>query len=329
VRSLVSLIVVAVALYLLLPRVLSEASSWRSLRDIDWAFGALALALQLVSWIWLIELDRITLGRDSWFVVGTTVFAGNALGRIVPGAATPQSVSMLHDAGVSVGQAAAGLTTSTLLQVGTALALPALALPALIAGAPVAHGLLTATYIGIAVLVLIVIVGAFALQTDGLLSWVGRTVETIANATVRRRHPLKGVAAELLRLRDFIKATLRDRWRSALLAAAGNTVFDYFSLLAALSAVHADPRPSLVVLAYASAELLSQIPLTPGGLGFVEAGLVGTLTLAGVPAAQAVVATLLYRLLSYWLPIPLGGVAYVLFRHRSADRGEPGPDLPA
>jgi hypothetical protein len=43
------------------------------------------------------------------------------------------------------------------------------------------------------------------------------------------------------------------------------------------------PRPSLVLLAYTSAELLALVPFTPGGLGFVEAGLVGTLKLAGVP----------------------------------------------
>jgi uncharacterized protein (TIRG00374 family) len=54
----------------------------------------------------------------------------------------------------------------------------------------------------------------------------------------------------------------------------------------------------------------------PGGLGFVEAGLVGTLTLAGVPGHDALAATLLYRLVSYWLPIPVGGVAYLLFRRR-------------
>jgi uncharacterized protein (TIRG00374 family) len=76
------------------------------------------------------------------------------------------------------------------------------------------------------------------------------------------------------------------------------------------------PRPSLVVLAYSSAALLALVPFTPGGLGFVEAGLVGTLTLAGVPAAQALTATLLYRLAAYWLPIPAGGVAYLLFRRR-------------
>ena len=72
----------------------------------------------------------------------------------------------------------------------------------------------------------------------------------------------------------------------------------------------------MLLLAYAAAGLLALIPLTPGGLGFVEAGLVGTLTLAGVTAQDALVATLTYRLVSYWLPIPAGGVAYFVFRRR-------------
>jgi hypothetical protein len=56
------------------------------------------------------------------------------------------------------------------------------------------------------------------------------------------------------------------------------------------------------------------IPITPGGLGFVEAGLTAMLTLAGIPAAQATVATLAYRLVSYWLPLAAGGVAWPMFR---------------
>jgi len=60
---------------------------------------------------------------------------------------------------------------------------------------------------------------------------------------------------------------------SSTLAAVGNTGFDHLALLCALRAVGATPRPSLVVLAYAASELLALIPLTPGGLGFVEAGL--------------------------------------------------------
>ncbi len=67
---------------------------------------------------------------------------------------------------------------------------------------------------------------------------------------------------------------------------------------------------------YAAAQILGMIPITPGGLGFVEAGLTATLALAGVGAGEAVLATLIYRLASYWLPLLAGFVAYLLFRRR-------------
>jgi uncharacterized protein (TIRG00374 family) len=327
-RSLVSLIVGGVALYLFLPRALSSASSWRAIRDADWPYAFLALLLQIVSWVFLWQLDRIALRFRDWFTVATAQMAGNALGRIVPGSATPFSVSLLHDAGMDAGQAAAGLATSTLLQIGTALSLPVLSVPALLAGAPINHSLLTAMYIGFAVLVVLVVVGAIALRTDGLLSGVGRAIQAVLNATVRRHDRLTGLAGKLLSDRDFILATIETRWRSALVSAATSTLFDFVSLLLALRAVHADPRPSLVVLAYVAAEVLTQVPFTPGGLGFVEAGLVGTLTLAGVPGSVAVAATLLYRLFSYWLPIPVGGLAYLLFRRRYHAGTDPAPDSP-
>jgi hypothetical protein len=83
------------------------------------------------------------------------------------------------------------------------------------------------------------------------------------------------------------ETTLGGRWKAGVAAAAANTGFDYLALLFALRAVGANPRPSLVVLAYTAAELLALLPFTPGGLGFVEAGLVGTLTVAGVPGSDA------------------------------------------
>ena len=69
------------------------------------------------------------------------------------------------------------------------------------------------------------------------------------------------------------------------------------------------------------AGLLALIPITPGGLGIVEAGLSALLILAGVPGGDAVVATLAYRIISYWLPILVGPFAYLAFRLRY---GKPG-----
>jgi uncharacterized protein (TIRG00374 family) len=58
------------------------------------------------------------------------------------------------------------------------------------------------------------------------------------------------------------------------------------------------------------------IPITPGGLGFVEAGLTSMLVLAGVPAGAASLAVLAYRLVSYWLPLAAGAIAAVMFNRR-------------
>ena len=71
-----------------------------------------------------------------------------------------------------------------------------------------------------------------------------------------------------------------------------------------------------MLLAFCGAQILAQIPVTPGGLGFVEAGLTAMLKLAGVPAGAAVLATFAYRLFSYWLPLPLGAVGFAAHRRR-------------
>jgi uncharacterized protein (TIRG00374 family) len=76
-----------------------------------------------------------------------------------------------------------------------------------------------------------------------------------------------------------------------------------------------------------TASLLGRIPFTPGGLGFVEAGLTGTLILTGLSAGDAATATLAYRLVSYWLPIPLGAIAYGAHRVRMRKRGVEVPPV--
>jgi uncharacterized membrane protein YbhN (UPF0104 family) len=165
--------------------------------------------------------------------------------------------------------------------------------------------------------VLLVAGGASLLFADRPIAWGGRTAERLHNTFLRRRPPLHDLPGRLTTERDLVRDTLGERWVNALLRSFGNVLFDYLALLAALVAAGARPRPSLTLLAYVAAVVLGSIPITPGGLGFVEAGLTATLVLAGVPGAQATLATLAYRLVSYWLPIAAGPVAYGLYRRRA------------
>jgi uncharacterized protein (TIRG00374 family) len=321
-RSAVLLAISLVSLYLLLPSLVAVVSSWRALEHVEWLFAALVLVSETASYVCLWELDRIALKTRAWFPVATAQLSGNVAGRLLPGGgatATAFTVSMLRRAGLDTGEAAAAFATSTLLQLATTLALPIFALPAILGGAPVRHDLAVAAYLGVVVLAGLLIAGTAAFGYDKPLELAGRATQWLLNHTFRRRRPVSGLPQQFVADRDFVRSTLGERWRPALLAAAGNTGFDYLALLCAIRAVGAAPRPSLVVLAYAAAELLALIPFTPGGLGFVEAGLVGTLTLAGVSANDALTATLLYRLVAYWLPLPAGGIAYVLFRRRYGD----------
>ena len=198
----------------------------------------------------------------------------------------------------------------------TLAALPVLALPAIILGVAVPTRLWQAALVGIAVFLALLAIGATLLASDRAVLGVGRAIVRIGTR-LRKKHPPPPDLPERLRdQRDLVRRALGARWWEAVAGAAGRWLFDWLTLLTALAAVGQHPRPSLVLLAFCAAQLLAQIPITPGGLGVVEAGLTGTLALIGVPAGAAAVATLAYRLVSYWLALPAGGIAYLYHRRR-------------
>jgi uncharacterized protein (TIRG00374 family) len=77
------------------------------------------------------------------------------------------------------------------------------------------------------------------------------------------------------------------------------------------------PVTSAAVVYLTGSALGSAVP-TPGGLGAVEAALTAGLTATGMPAATAVSAVLLFRLLTFWLPVPAGWAAFSYLRRRGA-----------
>lgn len=319
-RTLILLAITGVSLYLVAPGLLDTLSSWRDIDELAPSWLLAMAALQAASLACLWNVQRLAVHAAGWYAVVASQLAGNAIAKVAPGGGAIGAAlqyRMLVQAGVEPSRAISGLTAANLLLFTVVLALPVLAVPVILGGS-VNRSLVAATVFGAVVFVGLFALGVLLLALDGPLAWIGRGAERVRNRLRRRRQaePLHGLPARLVRERDRLLATLGASWREALAASVGRWAFDYGSLLAALAAVGSTPRAALVLLAFVAAQLLTQVPLTPGGLGFVEAGLTATLTLAGVSPGRAVLATFAYRLFTYWLPLPLGLLGAALHRRR-------------
>ena len=320
-------VVTGITIYLLFPSLVEVFSSFPKLTQLDVVWFAVALALQVAHFVCTISLQRIALRTKAWFSVATSQLAGNAISLIVPGGAAFGAATqyrMLAASGNDTATAVGGLTAFSLLGIGGLLALPVFVLPAILAGTPIRSGLEHAALLGLAAFVLFAGFGAVMLTIDGPVRWAGRAAESVRNRVKRTAPPMTGLPDRLVVERNRIRDVLGQRWKAAMLLSSGRLFFDYGTLLACIRATGARPNPSLVLVAYSVAQLLALLPITPGGLGIVEAGLSALLILANVPGTDAVVATLAYRIISYWLPIFVGPVAYVLFRIRYGAPGGSG-----
>ena len=150
--------------------------------------------------------------------------------------------------------------------------------------------------------------------------------------------PASWAAPRPVREKDEGVAPTRVEWAQAALAGTASWLSDCSCLAAAFLAVGAPVPWSGLLLAYCGGQLAVNLPITPGGLGVVEGSLTLALLFFGGGKAPTVAAVLLYRLFSFWLPLPVGagcwlGLAEMRRRERAsrtvtAEPDEPGPDEP-
>jgi uncharacterized protein (TIRG00374 family) len=313
------LLLAAVVLYGVAPAILEVLGAYRRLTDVDPGWWIAVIATSAAG-IWcMCALQRVALQRPSWFATVCSQLAGTAFSKVVPGgsaAAAALQAQMLAQAGVPATTIGTGLTAGALLLLSALAGLPVLALPAVLLGQHIPDGLLQTAAVGLAVFVVLFAVGALLLASDRVLRTFARALTALRRLLRRGSTASDEFAQRLFAERDLLRRSLGGAWPQATAFAAGRWIFDFLSLYAALLAVGSRPPLYVALLAYSAAQLLGQIPLTPGGLGVVEAGLTGTLALAGVAAAPAALAALAYRLAAYWLPLPAGLVAWVWYRRR-------------
>jgi uncharacterized protein (TIRG00374 family) len=316
----VLLVVTGVSLYILGPSVAEVFSAWDRLGELHPFWVLVVLACEAASFVCIWIVQRAALSTPAWFPVATTQLASNAFNRVTPGGGatgTVLQIRMLADTGMKTSTVASAITAQSVLVSAVVAALPILSFPfILLTGTHIPARLTHAAWIGVVVFLVVAGVGAVFLTTRRPLHAVGRGIQWAVCTVTRGRRQPTGLGDRLVAERDILLDTLGPKWPEALGASLGRWGFEYLALLVTLHAIDARPQPVLVLFAFVAASVLGMIPLTPGGLGFVEAGLTATLVLADIPTESAVLATLVFRLVSFWLPLPIGVVAGLMFRRR-------------
>lgn len=271
-----------------------------------------ALGCSALGFVSAWALQRVTLRLDRWSDVAGPQLAGNAASNLVPAGSViglAVQLRMLRGKGVDLTRAVTGLTISGLLTTVAGLCVfPVLVV--LPVGDAQGIDLASATRAGVIALAVTVPVAVAVLRSDRVMRWVGRACHR-AVSIVPRCHPPSDLAVRVVDERDRVREALGRHKGVATFGAFGHSVGEYFALYASLLAAGTRPSPVVVLAAYVAGNAAGMIPFTPGGIGFVEAGVAAVLVLSGAGEAEALAGVTVYRLVTTWIPVVAGVVAYL------------------
>ena len=331
-------LVVAIGIFaLVIPKIASYSSVWRTLSELTYIeLGSLVAAagFNLITYYFQIvaALPGLRLGQAAVVNQSSTTIA-----NILPGGgaiAVGVSYAILRSWGFTGADTALMMSTTGMWNSFMKLFLPVLALGLLAMTGDATTSLIIPAAIGLGLLLASLTIFAMVLWKKRLARAFGEWIGRIAS-TVRRLVRKPAVAGMGDRAVTFRKQTLNlvsKRWPALTVATVVSHLGLYFVLLLTLRHVGVTEQEisSVQVLAvFAFARLLSAAPITPGGVGVVELALIGGLYAAGrdsadvsldVLKAQVTAAALLFRTLTFGIQIPLGGFTYLIWQRKSSWR---------
>jgi uncharacterized protein (TIRG00374 family) len=329
VQVLLSLVLVVAIFYFMVKKI-DPAQVWAAITDMTWleltTLGLLAVwNLCTYAFVWM----SVTPGLGFWRAMVMTQ-ATTAVANTVPGGSAigiGMTYSMLGSWGYSRSRSTTAVLVSGVWNSFIKLGLPVLALALVLLQGGAGGGRVTAALLGIAGLVAAIVVLALMLRSEEMARRFGILAGRVASRLLGliRRPPVHGWELATVKFRTRTLDLVEHRWVAITVTSLVSHLSLYLVLLVALRDVgvsNAEVGWAEVLAAFAFARLATAIPLTPGGVGFVEAVLITTLSAAGGDREQVVAAVLVYRALTWALPILVGVVCYLWWR-RSSIRPEP------
>jgi uncharacterized membrane protein YbhN (UPF0104 family)/membrane-associated phospholipid phosphatase len=296
------------------------------IRSLSWreaAVLAVAAIWNLVTyWIVVVvatpglTLPQAAVLTQSTTAVSNSMPAGGAIG-------VGLTYTMLSSWGFSRSRTTLSVVVTGIWNNFIKLGMPILALAIVALQGGPGGGRMVAGLLGLGALVAAVVVFALVLRSEEFASRTGIFAGRVASALLKpfRRGPMHGWDLAVVKWRGRVIGLVRHRWLALTISALVSHLSLYAVLLITLRVMGVSETQvgwAQVLLVFAFARLVTAIPITPGGVGVVELALIAGLTQAGGNGANVVAAVLLYRLLTYVLPIGIGAIAYVIWQRKDS-----------
>ena len=314
-----------------LPRIADYGEVWAVVEGLSWKqIVALLLAtlLNLATFAppWMAALPQLGFRRA--FVVTQ---ASTASTYVAPGGAAvgvALSYAMLRGWGLPAHSVALAAALTGLWNQFALLGFPVIALALLTLQQEQNAAVQTVAVVGLAVFVVAAAGFAVGLSTPQLARYVGNTAARLANWSLRilRRKPVDWTGESFVGFRNEAVGLLRRRWHVLTLATLAGQLSVFLVFLVSLRVLGVSASEVSGAEAFAAwslIRLLGSLPITPGGLGVVEVGLVAALVGFGGANAEVVAAVLIYRFLTIVPTLVLGLLAGATWRRLKAVRTRP------
>jgi putative heme transporter len=303
--------------YVVVPKLAANHKALHELAAVNPLLPLTGLLLEILAQTAYFELTRSLIPKSSdpgLATVSRIQLATLALSHCIPGgsaAGNALGYRLFTRAGVGSSDAGFALATQDL---GSAVVLIVIFMLALVVSLPLYGfrlGYLLAAICGL--LTIAAVAGLVISFTNGsrramkLMRALGAKLPFLQPDTLPR------VFGQLV-TRARVLSRDRRQLSRALFFASANWFFDAGALFVFVGTFGRWINPVALLVAYGVANILGAIPITPGGLGVIEVTLSGVLVGFGEPKAVVILGVVGWRLVNFWLPIPVGGATYLSLR---------------
>ncbi len=349
------LVVVFVGIF---PQFANYSDAWESIQKMSTVAVVALIAVTIINiFVYVLPYQAALPGLSSGhgFVVRQTSFM---ISNVVPaGGAFGLGVQYAMLSGYNYGAAATttAIAATSVWNLFVTLGLPVLGVLILVFQGGAESNEVVGALVGLAAIVLLVVVFALVLRSESAARRLGAIGDRVVGALSRRFRRKKSggdkaataggsagateqispgedpatpgnegvgdVTASILQFRDQLRGVVYDRWGRLTVTSFAQQLCQFLILAVAYFGITGSDggiNPAQLFAAFALARLAGFIPVTPGGLGTVDAAMVGLMAAMGASREDALAADLVWRAASYFPQVIIGIITFLVWRKQAA-----------